>query len=430
MSVQESTKNPQNNIEVSEKQADFLKTPNHSFNILSGVTSSGKTYVQAMKFMDFVYNEAERNSLHILSGRTSESLHDNLIRPILEMDRCHDIEVKGSPAKMTIKSKNIECRLVGCDNDLAEARIRGKSVWSWWADEITKHPEGFVKQAIVLCRAGGLIRPKFWTCNPDNPQHFVKRDYMDSPTLDVANWYFGFPDNPTLSAELLKELKTAFSGVFYDRMILGKWTIAEGAVYDRFDRSLHVVDDIPWRTIVDYGLGIDWGYSEALALTLYAIDNDDRYYQIDEYQESGKNIDKALIDELGAKGWWELPITRWDGATWQTWKVKPGMAYADSNRPEYVDTFGKLTGIPTYPAIKPSKAELIQTVQRKHVADGQGKYGIYYLKGKTNKTIAQKEGYRWKPGSHDDVIKENDHLCDCEQYFIFTKEHGRVRFAK
>jgi PBSX family phage terminase large subunit len=373
--------------------------------------------------------EATPKSLHLMTGRTSESLYDNLVRPILDLDKYGRVKMNARGSLMRYDDKEI--RLVGCDNANAENKVKGKTVGSWWADEVTGHPEGLVDMAWSRCSEGGRVVPKFWTCNPDNPNHFVKVRFIDSDKLDVKNWYFGFPDNPALSEGLISELKSAFTGAFYDRMILGKWTVAEGVVYDKFDRSLHCIDSIPQERIVDYVMGIDWGYSEALAMTLYGLDEDGRFYQIDEYKEKGKNIDQSLIEELKVKGWFNLPLWRFNGAFWDKFQTKPSYAYADSNRPEYVEMFHRLSGVTTIPARKPSKAELIQSVQRKYVADGQGKFGIYYLNGKCNKTLSEKDGYRWKDGAKgDEVVKENDHLQDCEQYAIFNHANGKVRFAR
>lgn len=422
---QESIKNL---IEVSAKQADFLKNSTHSFNICSGVTRSGKTFANVLRFYDFMYREAPNKSLHLITGKTSEALYDNFIRPILDFDFAGDVYVNATHTLLRIKSKRIECRLVGCDNEKAYDKIKGKTVYSWWADEITGHPESIVDMACTRCTEGGVQRPKFWTCNPDYPSHFIKKRFIDNKKLDVKNWYFGFADNPTLTKELLDELKAAFTGVFYERMILGLWTIAEGVVYDKFDPSLHCKQetDIPWRSMETYVMGIDWGYEKALAMTLYGIENDGTWWQIDEYKEAHKQVDEALINEIKEMGWYKLPLWRWNGISWDIYETKPECAYGDSNRPEYIKLFSDLSGISTIPAIKPDKLSMIRPVQTKHILNkNTGKYGIYYGP-KCNETVSEKQQYRWKKNSTDEVIKENDHLMDCEQYAIFTRERGRV----
>ena len=49
-------------------------------------------------------------------------------------------------------------------------------------------------------------------------------------------------DNPTLGKAEIKRAESVFSGVFYDRYILGKWVRAEGAVFLEFaaDPTPHI----------------------------------------------------------------------------------------------------------------------------------------------------------------------------------------------
>jgi hypothetical protein len=107
------------------------------------------------------------------------------------------------------------------------------------------------------------------------------------------------------------------------------------------------------------------------------------------------------------------------GFSYSVRRVSPEVAYCDSSRPEYIKLLRDLTGIPTIGAIKTSKVELIQSVQRRFIKDlHTKKYGIYFLEGKTPVTIRQMESYRWKPGGNEEPIKEFDDTCDSLQYAI------------
>ena len=46
-------------------------------------------------------------------------------------------------------------------------------------------------------------------------------------------------DNPSLSPKVLKRYKALYSGVFYERFVLGKWTAQSGVVYPMFDYRRH-----------------------------------------------------------------------------------------------------------------------------------------------------------------------------------------------
>lgn len=368
-----------------------------------------------------------------MSGRTSVSLYNNIVRDLLKMDEgTGDLEWRASRGNLYVRSKELEIRCVGCDTENATERIRGMTSAGWLADEVTQHTRSFVDMAISRCTAGGISRPKFWSCNPDHPTHYIKTQFIDSTELDVRNFYFTFEDNPQLTPDLVDELKRTFTGVFYDRMIRGLWTVAEGAVFDKFSRATHIVREFPLKTLQKYVLGVDWGYSTGhnLALLLIAVEDDGTCYVIDELVREQQLVDRSLVSQIEARGWFRLPLFRWNGLTWTKWEVKPETAFCDSARPEYLRLFKDLTGISTVGAIKTSKTEMIQAVQRRFIPDPRGKCGIYFLDGRTPHTLQEIDSYRWKPGTTDEPIKENDDCVDALQYAISMLHRGKVRVLK
>ena len=48
-------------------------------------------------------------------------------------------------------------------------------------------------------------------------------------------------DNLNLNPEYVENQKKLYTGVFYDRKILGKWKVAEGLVYDTFDERKNIL---------------------------------------------------------------------------------------------------------------------------------------------------------------------------------------------
>jgi len=420
-------------VAISAKQQDYLLNSTHSFNISSGVVSSGKTFAQILRWIDFIYNETPNNCLLMMSGKTKESLYDNVIRDMQSLDSINDLKYDKNPQRLTVLSKNIEIACASADNERSWGRIQGKTVYGWLADEIVQHPKQFVKMAHSRCRGGGVPSPKFWTCNPDSPSHFIKTDYIDNQKIDVKNWFFGFQDNPLLSQEYIDELKNSYTGVFYQRFCEGKWVLAEGVIYDKFHRAQHVVDTYPVREVNEYIIGIDWGYANdhPLVLSLIACTND-AYYVIDELYIEQQLIDKTLVEILLNRGWLKLPFKRWNGYKWVDTEGRPSAAYPDSARPDLINQFYKLTNIPTYPAVKDVE-DGIQAVQRRFVPQGNNRYGLYFL-SKCINHIREFELYRWdqfQSGDGKNVpLKKNDHCPDSIRYAIYTRDRGRARQIK
>lgn len=121
----------------------------------------------------------------------------------------------------------------------------------------------------------------FGDCNPGPPTHWI----INRPSLRVL--YSRHEDNPTLFDEhgALTEqgqrtmgILDALTGVRYRRLRLGQWAAVEGAVYEEFDRAVHLIKrfEIPkeWRRI----RVIDFGYSNPFVCHWWAIDHDGRMY--------------------------------------------------------------------------------------------------------------------------------------------------------
>ena len=257
----------------SDKQADFFYSDLHDYNILSGVTGSGKSFAVNLKFYKMIC-EAPAGSLFLVSANTEDSLYDNVIAPLMKIDYgVNWLRYSGVTGKKRIIVKTgTQVVCVGASTEKAQDRIQGKSVSGWYGDEIVKQPRSFIDMANSRCRqsvGGQLVKsPIIWTCNPDHPSHFIKTEYIDNDRIDVRNWYFGFYDNPLMNEKFIDDMKSSFSGVFLERMIYGKWVIAEGAIYIDFGREKQVVDVVP--ELQEYFWSLDWGYENPMAILLMA----------------------------------------------------------------------------------------------------------------------------------------------------------------
>jgi PBSX family phage terminase large subunit len=179
----------------------------------------------------------------------------------------------------------------------------------YYADEICNHRQSFYEMAQSRVTFGSL-RLRIGTTNPDSPSHFLVTRFLDNPEVDVKHHVFVFEDNPSLTPEIIKELRNSFSGIQYDRLIRGLWCQSEGAIFDSWSRIEHTVNEIPLKSIKFYMIGGDWGYSEGhdLALLLIAVEDDGTCYVVDELVRSKQLVDQSLVNLMKMKGWFSLPL--------------------------------------------------------------------------------------------------------------------------
>jgi len=245
---------------LSDKQKDYIKHANHAFNIAWGPVSCGKTFCQVLKWLWFIVYKAPHGCLLLMTGKSVGALYDNVVKDLITYSQGKLEYISGSGgAHIRYAKKNIKITCIGADNEADYKKISGASYEGWLADEITFCPPKFTLLAIKSCRPG--IKPKYWTCNPDHPEHYIKTDFIDNSKLDIAQWFFTFEDNPLMDDAAIAELKASYanSNLMYQRYIEGKWTGFEGQVFDCWNPDKHNINLFQppyawkkWRSI-DFG---------------------------------------------------------------------------------------------------------------------------------------------------------------------------------
>ena len=125
-------------------------------------------------------------------------------------------------------------------------------------DEVVLMPESFVTQGLARLSVEGS---KFWfNCNPDNPNHWFKLEFVDKiEEKHILYLHFTQDDNLTLSEKKKEQYIRMFKGVFYKRNILGLWVAAEGLIFQQIsdNENRFITNEVQMISIIS--IGIDWG---------------------------------------------------------------------------------------------------------------------------------------------------------------------------
>lgn len=122
-----------------------------------------------------------------------------------------------------------KCYCLGAEKVSQVSKIRGASIKYCYGDEVADWSEEVF--ALLKSRLDKEYSCFDGTYNPQYPNHWLKR-FLDSDA-DIFSQEYTIDDNPFLPPAFVENLKKEYAGtVFYDRYILGKWTLAEGLVYD------------------------------------------------------------------------------------------------------------------------------------------------------------------------------------------------------
>ena len=260
----------------SETQMSFMANCDKKINLASGSIRSGKTVSSLFAFLMALANAPSRGEIVII-GRTSNTVYRNIFGPL------KDVELFGKYAKgvhfsrgaQTGKILGREVHVIGASDSASEERIRGMTVALALVDEATLLPENFWLQLI-----GRLSHPDskvIATTNPDNPNHWMKKDFLDRNDPEFFHVHFTIDDNPSLDPKTVAFWKRQYSGLFYQRFIDGLWVAAEGAIYDSFDESIHVVDELPEMARC-LAVGVDYGTVDAFSAQVLQLGVDQKLY--------------------------------------------------------------------------------------------------------------------------------------------------------
>lgn len=416
MKVSKSPKTQQVKVRerFSPKQYQLLTDPLADINAIWGTSGSGKTFTANLLFYGLLMTRIAPGSLCLLSGVSGETIYNNVVggnAGLLAIDRGIDaLDYHGSKGGQVIyiKQRQIEVACVGAYSEGAEKRVQGMNCAFWYADEAARQPRRFVEMALGRCRLtidGHMtVTPALWTFNADHPSHWIKSEYLDrADGQKIREMMFTFSDNPTVGKDYIDAQRTRYSGVYYDRMVLNKWTAAEGAVYSQFNREHHVRTRKP-SEMADWILGVDFGWEHPMSVLSVGVDGDGAYHVFDEIYVKHQHIDKSLLAIAEGRGW---PIGKYS------------VAYCDGARPEYVIQIGELFDVQSVAADK-AVHEGISDVNRMLQIGGDGRPRLTVDPDCKN-GIREFETYEWQAGRggpKDEPMKRDDHWMDAIRYAV------------
>ncbi len=390
-----------------EKQREFLFAKDKRLNFLSGSVRSGKTYISLLKFVFWVASMPE-NYEFMMVGKTVGSLERNCFNYLYNFIGEENFITHKTSKYAIIFGRKVW--LEGAVDKRSEEKIRGMTLAGAYCDEVTLYPENFF--VMLLTRLSVPGAKLFATCNPDNPNHYIKKKYIDrAEELDCAVWNFLLTDNTHLPKEYLDNLAKEFQGVFYNRFVLGEWCKTDGLIYQMFDdENIVPTEDRPYT---EYCVSMDYGILNPTAMLLWGY-CDGVWYIINEYYHSGKETNIQKTDQQ-----------YYDALCWLCGDRPISYIYIDPSASSFI-TLIRQNG--KYRVIQADNT-VIEGIQ--HTASV-----ISARRIKVNrcceKTINEFGMSAWDDRGEQDVpIKENDHAMDAVRYFVQTKriwrEQGKYR---
>lgn len=255
---------------LAPKQIEFINNSTSHWNLAHGSVRSGKTVGTLYRFMQAAHECPD--SQIFMVGHSSDTIYQNAIRLLLESDQFSIFRpfCTWFAGKRQLKFKDKTITTLGAKDEGAIGQFQGKTMSLVYCDEMTLYPESIID--MIDTRLSNPWSMGFASMNPSHPEHKIKK-WIDKAESGDPNYYslhFTLDDNPYVDQNYKQRIRDSLSGLFYKRNYLGLWCLAEGAIFDFFDKKIHVLNKPPGAA--EYWIaGIDYGVSNAFACVLLGI---------------------------------------------------------------------------------------------------------------------------------------------------------------
>ena len=387
---------------LTDKQREYLQNCNHRWNVKTGATGSGKSFLDFTVAIPKRITACRGEGLIVLLGNTRGTLERNILEPMRQWWP-GNVGMIRSDNTVDLFGKKVYA--LGADNKKHVSRIQGATFEYVYGDEVTTWSEDVFQmlKSRLRCEHSHFDG----TCNPDNPEHWFKK-FLDSDA-DIYQQSYVIDDG-VLPNHIVAELKKEYAGtVFYDRYILGKWAQAEGLIYS-------MVNEKNFYTDAERPLSLHFSGYRTIVCD-YGTVNPCVFYDIYDYN------DVSYIDRE----------YRWDSRKMQHQKTDE----------EYADDMMEFVGDKQCTIIvDPSAASFIEALLRRglyvlgannDVIDGIRKTGVLFQKKKLlihescKGLKSELSSYSWDPKSTEDKpLKQQDHGPDAIRYYVNSLPDWRV----
>lgn len=400
----------------SPKQLRFIAESNRKWNLAHGSVRSGKTVSTLFRFMQACY-ECPDSQIWMV-GHSSDTIYSNAIRLLFESPQYSIFRpfCTWYPGKRQIKFKDKTICTIGARDEGCIGGFQGKTFSLVYCDEITLYPESIID--MIDTRLSMPHSMGFASMNPSHPDHKVKK-WIDLAEAGDPNYYslhFNLDDNPFVEESYKERIRNSLSGTFYKRNYLGLWCLAEGAIFDFFDKNIHVVKRPP--TAADYWIAsIDYGTVNPFCCLLIGVCTG-------KYNNNGKKL-------------WVEKEYYWDPK--KTGRQKVNSEYAD-DLVDFLEPYG-VKQIYIDPSAQAFQVEMQRRGFHMIHANNSVEDGIQMMSNEINSgnlvicaecknLIREIEGYVWDPKQavrgFDEPLKKDDHACDALRYFVAS--HKVVKY--
>lgn len=400
--------------------------------IADGAIRSGKTISMSLSFGLWAMT-CFSNQNFLLCGKTIGSLRRNVIFDWKRQMKALGYKLSDSRSENLItvaKGGTVNYfRLFGGKDESSQDLVQGITAAGALFDEVALMPESFVNQATGRCSVTGS---KFWfNCNPEGPFHWFKVGWInrirgidpdavfdaDHPEKKLVYLHFTMADNHSLSEEICLRYRSMYSGVFYQRFILGMWFASNGLIYDMFNKECNThTADAP--AACRRYISVDYGTINPTVFLAFADDGKKVWLEKEYYYDS-KGAGQQKDDSEYAEDF-EKFVT--------SWGYRPYKIIIDPSAASFKLALRKRG----FHSVVDADNEVLEGIRKVATLLSLGYLSIHET---CTHTLTEMASYVWdeKAAQQTGVekpIKQQDHAMDALRYFVKTVLRKRRFFPQ
>jgi PBSX family phage terminase large subunit len=374
--------------------------------IAEGSIRSTKTVTMIISFTTWAMENF--NGLEFgLAGKTIGSFKRNVLTPMKRILPLLGYDLKVVKDYVIISKNGVSntFHIFGGKDEASQDLIQGMTLMGMLFDEVALMPASFIDQAVARCDS--IESKVFFNCNPGSPYHHFKVEHLDKAgEKKYLILHFTMEDNLSMNEEVRERYKRQYKGVFFQRMILGLWVMAEGRIYDMWDEDKHIVPTVD-RLYTEYQIAIDHGVSTSATTFLLFGKIGTEWYLVKEYYYSGA---EAKVQKTDVQ--YMADLTAFIG------NIRYTRIIVDPAAAAFIVLL-KQNGFRNVTLAKKDVADGIQAVANTLFE------GKLFVNDCCENTIKEFSVYSWdiKAGQKgiERPLKMNDHCMDALRYFVFIQ---------
>lgn len=402
------TKNLRIEYKPHDKQKLFHASGKKFRSFIGGV-GSGKTYAGCWEALRMAFDHP--GTLGIVVAPTYKMLEDATIRTFKSICPREIADFDGRDYNRTKKILTLcnGSQIFFRSSDEPD-NLRGPTISWFWLDEAAMMPEYAWDIMIGRIREKEGVLKGIVTTTPKG-FNWLYRVFVEKGDDDYQSIHATTRDNEAnLPPSYIRAMENKYVGAFHKQELLGQFVGFEGLVYPEFNPEVHITSERgPFQRVI---AGVDFGFTNPLAISVVGLDSDERAFVIDEFYETGIADITPIVKDFRDR-----------------YNIE--MFYCDKEDPKQIQQLNN-NGIS---AIGAENSILlgIQEVSGRLKVQGDGRPRIFINEGCVN-TINELQQYRYPETKEGKPTQENplkvfDHLMDALRYALISIKRAEVQLA-